>query len=124
MSNINNHEVGMNKINLAGNFQDLTCEQAATIQGGAQIIVYTDANFQGDSLSVTADSAGQQYQFTDKFNNSISSAKVISGTWDLRSNEDGSGVGGTFGPGEYSDFSTFAGPSINDTVSLAIAQIA
>ncbi|MEH2296007.1 beta/gamma crystallin-related protein [Nostoc sp.] len=121
MSNINNHEVGMNKINLAGNFQELTCEQAAAIQGGAEITVFTDINFGGQAFTVTADSAGQQYQFTDNFNNSISSAKVISGTWDLRSEPDGGGFGVTLDPGEYSDFRNFG---FNDVTSLAIAKIA
>lgn len=114
----------MNKINLPENFQELTSEQAATMQGGAQIRVFTDTNFQGESLLVNSGSAGQQFQFTGNLDNSISSAQVISGTWDLRSNPDGTGVGTTLSPGNYSDFSAFKGASLNDVVSLAITAIA
>lgn len=51
MSNINNHGVGMNKINLATDFQELTCEQAAAIQGGAAVDLFVDANFTRPLLS-------------------------------------------------------------------------
>lgn len=114
----------MNKINLPESCEELTCEQAATIQGGAKIIVFTGANFKGDAFILTADRAGKQFQFTGKFDNSISSAKVLSGTWDLRSNPDGSGAGITLRPGNYSKFSAFGGVSIDNAVSLAIAAIA
>ena len=125
MANINNHRVGMNKINLAGDFQQLTCEQAAAIQGGAQILLFTDINFSGTEGIVSTDRAGVQAQLTGNLNNSISSARVISGTWDLRSEPDGSGVGITLGPGDYSDFRTgFDGGSFNDIASLVIATVA
>lgn len=111
----------MNKINLPENFQELTSEQAATMQGGAQIIVFADPNFQGESLSVSAGSANQQFQFTGNLDNGISSAKVISGRWDLRSEPDGGGFGITLDQGEFSDFRNLG---FDDVASLAIAKIA
>lgn len=121
MSNINNHGVNINQIELSPHLQELTCEQAAAIQGGAEIVVFTGINFSGNALKVTAGNAGEQFQFTDEFNNSISSAKVVSGTWDLRSDNNGGGVGVTLQPGDYSDFRAFGG---NDIFSLAIAAVA
>ncbi len=109
----------MNKINLDADFQELTCEQAAAIQGGAEIVVYTDANFGGSALSVVAGSSGEQFEFTGEFNNSISSARVLSGVWEVSSGTDGTIVTGTFGPGEYNFID-----GLNDTISLAIATVA
>lgn len=110
----------MNKLNLATDFQELTCEQAAAIQGGAEIVVYTDANFGGSALSVTAGNAGEQFEFTGEFNNSISSIKVLSGTWEFVTGSDNTGLVQTLGLGEYSTVH----PDMNDTISLAIATVA
>ncbi|MEH2224453.1 beta/gamma crystallin-related protein [Nostoc sp.] len=121
MSNINNHGVSMNNIELSPHLQELTCEQAATIQGGAKIQVFTGENFTGKSLIVTGDRAGTQRQFTGKFDNSISSIKVLSGVWDFRTNRNGKGgLGITLSPGKYPRLSK----AINNTLSITLLKIA
>jgi hypothetical protein len=101
--------------------QDLDNETAAAIHGGAKIILYTDKNFQGDRLTVTANRAGQRVPLNGRFNNSISSAKVISGKWDLRSERDGSGgLGITLRAHRRFNFAR----NFDNVASLVIAKVA
>jgi hypothetical protein len=108
MSNINNHGVGVNKINFTADFQELTCEQAATIQGGAELHVFEDENFSGPN-SIYNEDVG----LVGIFNDRISSVKVYSGEWTLWSDADFSGSGLILGPGEYN----LTGGVYHDTIS-------
>ncbi|MCC5647758.1 beta/gamma crystallin family protein [Nostoc sp. CHAB 5824] len=94
MSNINNHGVDMNNDVL---FQELSCEKAAIIQGGAAIQLFTDANFQG---------VFGEFNFKENvpagFNDRISSIKVLSGKWNVWSDANQTGVALTeLVPGDY-----------------------
>ncbi|MEH2233046.1 MAG: beta/gamma crystallin-related protein [Nostoc sp.] len=121
MSNINKHGVIMNNIELSPHLQQLTCEQAAAIQGGAKIQLFLGANFTGKSLLLTINKAGLSKKLTGQFNNSISSAKVLSGIWDLRTNGNGEGgLGITLRPGKYPRFTK----AINNTISFVKATLA
>ncbi len=79
MSNINNHGVGVNKINFTADFQELTCEQAAAIQGGAAIELFRHENFQ--DLIWASDSPTPN--IGPELNDQATSAKVNSGQWYL-----------------------------------------
>jgi hypothetical protein len=114
MSNINQ----TNNLYTIDTVQDLSQESAAAIQGGAEIIVYRDANFRGNALKLTGNNANSQYQFRGAFNNSISSIKVLSGTWEFFTNSDRTGLAQTLKPGNYSRLD----PQMNDTISLAVAK--
>ncbi|MEH2001865.1 hypothetical protein [Nostoc sp.] len=122
MSNINNHGVSMNNIELSPHLQELTCEQAAAIQGGAKIQLFLGANFTGKSLLLTINKAGLSKKLTGQFNNSISSAKVLSGRWVLNTNGDGSGLFVEIGPrkAQYPRFEKV----LNNTISFAKATVA
>ncbi|MBW4534419.1 MAG: beta/gamma crystallin family protein [Pleurocapsa minor HA4230-MV1] len=110
MSKINNHGIGINKINLAIDLQELTCEQAAAIQGGAKITLYEDANFQGVSDTIEIGRSGEIINLTDNIlagdiirslGNEVSSYRIESGTFSLWSDQDASGRGLVqLGPGE------------------------
>lgn len=86
----------MNKINLSADFQELTCEQTAAIQGGAAIQLFTDGNFQGDF---------GEFNFRENvpagFNDRISSIRVLSGLWKVWSNANQSGASILLHPGDY-----------------------
>ncbi len=125
MSKINNHGIGINKMNLAIDLQELTCEQAAAIQGGARIILYEDANFQGESLTIDGSSAGETLSLSgDPLDNKVSSFKVESGEWSLWSEGNASGVGfAATGPGEYSSIPDMDS-RLNDTISSVLVNIA
>jgi len=114
MSNINQ----TNNLYTIDTVQDLSQESAAAIQGGAEIIVYRDADFRGNALKIRGDNANGQYQFVGAFNNSISSIKVLSGTWQFFTNSDRTGLAQTLGPGNYRRLAA----QMNDTISLAVAK--
>lgn len=108
MSNINNHGVGMNKINLAADFQELTCEQAAAIQGGAAVQLFTDGNFGG---------VFGEFNFRENvpadFNDRTSSIRVLSGQWRLWADANQSGYSITLNPGDYATLPA----EFNDVIS-------
>jgi hypothetical protein len=107
-----------NNLHTIDTVQDLSQESAAAIQGGAEMIVYTDANFRGNSVRLSANDANTQRQLIGKFNNSISSIKILSGTWQFFTNNDRSGLAQTLGPGNYNRLD----PRMNDTISLIVAK--
>ncbi|MDZ8088424.1 MAG: beta/gamma crystallin-related protein [Nostoc sp. DedQUE12b] len=111
MSNINNHGVDMNNDVL---FQELDCEKAATIQGGASAQVFTDANFSGTASNIF-DYDVPLFSFNDQ----ISSIKVFSGEWVFWSDANFSGSGLILGPGEYSNLQNLNGGVYNDVISSA-----
>jgi Beta/Gamma crystallin len=118
MSNINNHGVDMKN---DAPFQELSCEKAATIQGGASAQVFTDANFSGlASFPFSGDIALFDL---NNFNDKISSIKVFSGQWTFWSDSNFSGSGIVLGPGEYSDLSQVNGGVYNDVISSAKVNI-
>ena len=116
MSNINQ----TNDLYTIDTVQDLSQESAAAIQGGAEIIVYRDADFRGNALKIRANNANEQYQFLGAFNNSISSIKVLSGTWQFFTNSNRTGLTQTLKPGNYRRLDA----QMNDTISLAVAMFA
>lgn len=114
MSNINSHGVGMNNINSAAHFQELTYEQAAAIQGGAQIILYKDADFRGDSLLVTGGPGEVFVPEGPEWNDSVSSIRILSGVWTTATNSDGSGLSTTNEPNNYAKVPR----NLNDSLSF------
>jgi hypothetical protein len=116
MSNINQ----TNNLYTIDTVQDLSQESAAAIQGGAEIVVYTDADFRGKSLILRGNNANGQHQFLGAFNNSISSIKVLSGTWQFFTNSNRTGLAQTLKPGNYRRLDA----QMNDTISLAVAKFA
>ncbi|MEY2833566.1 MAG: hypothetical protein RLZZ574_2825 [Cyanobacteriota bacterium] len=122
MSKINNHGIAINKINLAIDLQELTCEQAAAIQGGARIILYEHADFQGESLTIDGETADQTFSLIgDPLNNKVSSFKVESGLWSLFSEDNQLGFKPLdVGPGEYSSVE----PLFNDVISSGRLNLA
>ncbi|MDZ7951334.1 beta/gamma crystallin-related protein [Nostoc sp. DedQUE09] len=114
MSNINNHGVDMNNDVL---FQELNCEKAATIQGGASAQVFTDANFSGLASTIFSDDIG--LFDLNNFNDKISSIKVFSGQWTFWSDANYSGVGIILNPGDYATIP----PEFNDVISSAKRNI-
>lgn len=111
MSNINNHGVDMNNDVL---FQELNCEKAATIQGGASAQVFTDANFSGTASNIF----DYDVPFFGSLNDQISSIKVYSGQWVFWSDANSSGSGLILGPGEY-NLQNLNGGVYNDVISSA-----
>ncbi|WP_414518220.1 beta/gamma crystallin-related protein [Nostoc sp. PCC 9305] len=112
MSNINNYGIDMNNDRP---FQELSCETAAAIQGGASAQVFTDADFSGTASNIF------DYDVPDfqGFNDQISSIKVFSGQWVFWSDANFSGSGIILGPGEYSNLSNLNGGVYNDVISSA-----
>ncbi|MEH2319218.1 beta/gamma crystallin-related protein [Nostoc sp.] len=114
MSNINNHGVSMNKIELSPHLQELSCENAAAIQGGASAQLFTDPNFSGTATNIF------DYDVPlVPFNDQTSSIKVYSGQWTFWSDANYSGSGLILGPGEYSDLKNLNGGVYNDVISSA-----
>ncbi len=67
----------MNKINLATDFQELTCEQAAAVKGGAAVDLFQDANFTRPLLSTDSSIANVGPDANDQ----TTSARINDGTW-------------------------------------------
>ncbi|MEO0012226.1 MAG: Beta/Gamma crystallin [Cyanobacteriota bacterium] len=125
MSKINNHGIGINKMNLAIDLQELTCEQAAAIQGGARMILYEHENFQGSFIIAEGSSNNESVSLSGTLlDNEVSSFKVQSGEWSLWSEGDVTGVGlEPFGPGDYSSIADLDS-SFNDVISSVLVNIA
>lgn len=64
----------MNNLDSIDSVQDLSCDAAATIQGGA-LEVYTDANFQGNGANFGSAKSNLLAAASGKFHDSISSIK-------------------------------------------------
>lgn len=87
----------MNKINLATDLQDLTCEQAATIQGGAAVELYDDINFDKPMVYTDFD-----YSYVgDTLNDRVSSIRINEGTWNFYTDANFEGNVVTLKPGSY-----------------------
>ncbi len=86
----------MNKINLATDFQELTCEQAAAVKGGAAVDLFQDANFTRPLLSTDSSIANVGPDANDQ----TTSARINDGTWLLCVDDN---FRGCFlaGPGSY-----------------------
>lgn len=116
MSNIN-HRVGMNIIDLSSPFQELSCEEAAAIQGGqVDVTLYTDANFKGRRLNVNT-GVRNLSQVGGGFDNAISSIRVRSGAWIFCTNPNYQGNCTLLGEGNYPSVSN-AGIRNNSLTSL------
>lgn len=102
----------MNKIDLGADFQELTCEQAAAIQGGAIVTLYNDINFGGDALG--SDTEISDMSFT-AYNDLASSIVITEGTWAFYENANYQGISASLGPGSYSWVENVGIP--NDTIS-------
>jgi len=120
MSNINQTQ----DLFALGAMQDLDNETAATCSGGSgyfgsndpDIILYEDANFQGRAVNVNA-SPEDGVNLTGELNDSVSSMKILRGTWRV-TEDDNFRNGGTYGslqlgPGDHE----FGGTPVNDTIS-------
>ncbi|MEH2331075.1 beta/gamma crystallin-related protein [Nostoc sp.] len=111
MSNINNHRVSMNKIELSPHLQELSCENAAAIQGGANVELYDDIDF-GRPLLFTDSS----YSYVGgAINDRVSSIRINSGIYEFWTDADFKGNSVTLGPGSYSFVPNVGLP--NDTLS-------
>ncbi|MEH2242813.1 beta/gamma crystallin-related protein [Nostoc sp.] len=94
MSNINNHGVDMNNDVL---FQELSCEKAATIQGGYALEIYRDINFQNPIFFTDSD-----YSYIgNASNDQISSIRINQGNWAFYADANFKGTKITLGPGAY-----------------------
>ncbi|MEH2046061.1 beta/gamma crystallin-related protein [Nostoc sp.] len=108
MSNINKHGVDMKNDLL---FQELSCEKAATIQGGSALELYQDIDFQGPIIFTDSSSP-----YVGNLNNDqVSSIVVNEGIWTFYADANFQGTTITLGRGTYSDARTL---NIgNDTIS-------
>lgn len=111
MSNINNHGVSMNKIELSPHLQELSCENAATIQGGANVELYDDVNFGKPLVFTDSDSS----YVGDAINDRVSSIRVNSGVYQFWTNANFQGQSVTLSPGDYSFVGNVGLP--NDSLS-------
>ncbi len=116
MSNIN-HGVGMNIIDLSSPSQELSCEEAAAIQGGqVDVTLYTGTNFNGRRLNVNTGIRNLS-QVGGGFNDAISSIRVRSGAWIFCTNPNYQGNCTLLGEGNYPSVSN-AGIRNNSLTSL------
>ncbi|KAM3102300.1 beta/gamma crystallin-related protein [Phormidesmis sp. 146-12] len=81
----------------------------------AQMIVYADDNFQGDSGEFNQDLPN----VGDFWNDTITSARVISGTWQVFEHTNYTGHSVTLPPGDYPNLAISPGGINNDTISSA-----
>ncbi|MEG3840263.1 beta/gamma crystallin-related protein [Microcoleus sp. herbarium14] len=79
----------------------------------AEIIVFADSNFRGNSNSFTQDLANVGTFWNDK----ITSAKVISGTWQVFGDTNFTGSNVKLPPGEYPNLAISPGVINNDSIS-------
>lgn len=79
----------------------------------AEMIVFADSNFQGASGRFTQDLSNIGNFWNDK----ITSAKVISGTWQVFGDTDFNGRNVTLPPGEYPNLAISPGGIDNDSIS-------
>lgn len=116
MSNIN-HGVGMNIIDLSSPFQELSCEEAAAIQGGqVDVSLYTGTNFSGRRLNVNTGVRDLRL-VGGGFNDSVSSIRVRSGSWIFCTSPNYQGNCTLLGEGNYRSV-TAAGLADNTLSSL------
>lgn len=114
MSNIN-HGVGMNIIDLSSPSQELSCEEAAAIQGGqVDVSLYTNPNFKGRRLNVNTGIRNLN-QVGGGFNDAISSIRVRSGAWIFCTSPNYQGNCTLLGEGNYPSVSNAGLP--NDSLS-------
>ncbi len=102
----------MNKIDLGADFQELTYEQAAAIQGGAIVTLYNDVNFGGDAFG--SDTEISDMNFT-AYNDLASSIVITEGTWAFYEHTNYYGASAVLGPGTYSWVENVG--IANDTIS-------
>lgn len=112
MSNINNNGVSMNKIELSPHLQEISCENAAIIQGGAVVTLYNDINFGGDSFG--SDTEITDLSFT-AYNDQASSIKIDSGSWAFYTDANYQGSSVVLNAGTYSSVENVGLP--NDAIS-------
>ncbi|MEH2459688.1 beta/gamma crystallin-related protein [Nostoc sp.] len=112
MSNINNHGVSMNKIELSPHLQELSSENAATIQGGAVITLYNDSNFGGDALGSDTDISDLS---ATAYNDKASSINITQGQWAFYTDANYQGTSVILNPGSYSSVENVGLP--NDAIS-------
>jgi Beta/Gamma crystallin len=120
MTKINNQSNSLAQIEFV---EDIDQEAAANYSGGVgrindgknnpDIILYEDANFQGRSIDINAETENGIYNLGKAdFNDKTSSFKIIRGTWTLFSDRyEGSSI--TLGPGSYSGLN----PNDNDKIT-------
>ncbi|MEH1835483.1 MAG: beta/gamma crystallin-related protein [Nostoc sp.] len=113
-SNINNYGVGMNKIDLGANFQELTCEQAAAVKGGAAVELFRDANFTSPLLSVDSDNPNVGPDANDQ----TTSARINDGSWLLCRDSNYQNCFGPVGPGSYDNLQFSVGLPNDSLTSL------
>ncbi|MEH2361748.1 beta/gamma crystallin-related protein [Nostoc sp.] len=112
MSNINNHGVSMNKIELNPHLQEISCENAAIIQGGGVVTLYNDVNYGGDALGSDTDISDlSQTAYNDK----ASSIYITQGTWAFYTDANYQGTSVALNPGAYNWVENVGLP--NDSIS-------
>ena len=112
MSNINNREVSMNKIELNPHLQEISCENAAIIQGGANITLYNDRDFRGDAFG--SDTEISDLSFTN-YNDQASAITISEGRWAFYTDANYQGTSVVLNPGSYSWVEDVGLP--NDSIS-------
>jgi Beta/Gamma crystallin len=112
MSNINNNGASMNKIELSPHLQEISCENAAVIQGGAIVTLYNDINYGGDALG--SDTEISDLSFT-AYNDQASSIYITQGTWAFYTDANYQGSSVVLNPGAYNWVENVGLP--NDTIS-------
>jgi Beta/Gamma crystallin len=77
MSNINNQVTSLD--NAMFGIEDLSCNAAANVQGGAAMTLYRHANLQGDVLG--SFNGGGLRSLSSNANDQISSVRITEGKW-------------------------------------------
>ncbi|MEH2418904.1 beta/gamma crystallin-related protein [Nostoc sp.] len=93
-------------------FQELNCENAATIQGGAAVTLYNDRDFGGDSFQSGTNMSNLN---RTAYNDQASSIKITGGTWRFWTDANFTGQSKALGSGSYSFVQDFGLP--NDSIS-------
>lgn len=109
---MNNHQQSFQNLKAISALNVLEDEAAATCSGGADVELFVDANFQGESLQVSSKvtdlsnysvaKVNNVVTYRKSYDNKISSIKVNSGVWQFFSEPNFQGPSVTLGAGEYS----------------------
>jgi hypothetical protein len=120
---LNNMNSTKDLYNIPG-VEDLSCDTAAAVQGGAAMTLYRHINLKGDVLA-KFDGGGVRWMSSNA-NNQASSVKITEGRWRFFSSPNWNPIGVEGGPGwvtlgrgtyNFTDIRNLIGGSLNDKIS-------